>query len=398
MTEPAFLLIALVVLAFALLARRISRTVLTGPMLFLAFGLLIDTFGGVEIVQAEEILHILAEVTLVLVLFSDAATIKFAHVRAHHQWPVRMLVLGIPLAIGLGFLAGALLLPGWPVWEIALLAAVLAPTDAALGQAVITNTAVPERIRQTLSVESGVNDGLSLPAVLFFASVAIGGGHQETPWLLFAAQQIGLGVLIGAGVGFCGALLVRTAADRGLSSDAYEGIAVLTLAFGTYLLADTLGGNGFLAAFCGGLAFGAAIKGRGGFVFEFMDGEGQLLILGTFLFLGATLAPAAIASADPASIALILVSLFVVRPVAVYLSLWRTDATPIAKLFLGWFGPRGLATALFALLVLGEFDLLERGHDLLDLAVLAVLISALLHGVTAAPAARWIAGRQTTER
>lgn len=395
MTETSLLLlVAAAVLAFALLARRIGKTILTGPMLFLALGLLLDRFGGVEIAEAERVLHVLAEVTLVLVLFSDAATISFPDVRAHHQWPGRMLLVGIPLAILFGFLAGWLLLPGWPVWEIALLAAVLAPTDAALGQAVVTNPAVPERIRQTLAVESGVNDGLSLPAVLFFASLAIGGGDHETSWLLFAAQQIGVGILVGAGVGVAGALAVRTAADRGLSSETYEGIAVLSLAFGAYLLADTLGGNGFLAAFCGGLAFGAAMEGRGKFVFEFMDGEGQLLILGTFLLLGASLLPDAIAGAEPLWIVLILVSLFVVRPLAVYLALWRTDAPPVTRLFLGWFGPRGLATALFALLVLGEFDLLQRGQDLLQVALLAVLISAVLHGVSAAPAARWIARRQ----
>ncbi len=396
MSHVSLLVVALAALAFALYAQRIAQSIVTGPMVFLALGLAIDAAGGVEIAAAENILHVLAEITLVLVLFSDAATIDFAKVRRNHLWPERMLLLAIPLAIVFAFAVAWLLLPGWPVWEIALLAAILAPTDAALGQAVVTNAAVPERIRQTLAIESGLNDGLTLPVVLFFASMAVGdlsaNGHPS--WLLFAAQQIGLGTLVGVAVGALGALALSFSAANRLTDDAFEGIAVLGIVATCYFLAHILGGNEFLAAFTGGLAFGAVMRGRCAFVFEFMDSEGQLLVLGTFLLLGATLAPAAIASADFATVALILLSLFAIRPLAVWLSLWRTDARPLTKLFLGWFGPRGLATALFALLVLSEFDLLQRGDDLLNVAILAVLVSALLHGLSAAPAARWIARRE----
>lgn len=396
MSDVSLLLVALVALGFALLARPIARSVVTGPMVFLALGLAIDWSGGVEIVEAEDILHVLAEITLVIVLFSDAATIDFDKVRRHHVWSGRMLLIAIPLAILFGFGLASLLLPGWPVWEVALLAAILAPTDAALGQAVVTNQAVPERIRNTLAIESGLNDGLTLPVVLFFASLAVGGtqgaGHQS--WLLFAAQQIGLGTLVGVSVGAAGAVLLGGAAAKRLTDDAFEGIAVLGIVVACYFFAHLLGGNEFLAAFTGGLAFGAVMRGRCAFVFEFMDSEGQLLVLGTFLLLGATLVPTALASADPGSIVLILLSLFVVRPLAVWISLLGTDAGPLTRLFLGWFGPRGLATALFALLVLSEYDLLTRGDDLLNVAILAVVVSALLHGLTAAPAARWIARRE----
>ncbi|GAB5375896.1 MAG: hypothetical protein AcusKO_23580 [Acuticoccus sp.] len=198
---------------------------------------------------------------------------------------------------------------------------------------------------------------------------------------------------MGVGVGVLGALALATAARRNLSGDAFEGVAVVALIAIAYCLAERIGGNTFIAAFTGGLAFGAVMRGRSNFVFEFMDGDGQLLVLGTFLLLGASLAPEAIASVDLATLALVLVSLFLVRPLAIYLSLIGTDASPVERLFMGWFGPRGLATALFALFIIKEYDILTHRDDLLDIAVVTVLVSALLHGLSAAPAARWIGRR-----
>jgi len=168
------------------------------------------------------------------------------------------------------------------------------------------------------------------------------------------------------------------------------------------LIADWVGGNGFIAAFTGGMAFGATMKKRSTFLNEFMETEGQLLVLGTFLLLGASVAPKALAHVELAWVILILLSLFVVRPAAIWLSLWRTDAPPLAKAFMGWFGPRGLATALFALLVLGQLPGMENSEQILSISVLAVLISAVLHGITAAPGARWFARKlkstETTTR
>ena len=393
MTETSLIIVAVMVFVLALMARPLGRSLITGPMIFLVFGLALDAAGGIRIAEAEQILYLLAEVTLALVLFSDAATIDFDRARRNHIWPERMLVFGIPLAIGLGVAAGLVLLPGWPVWEVAVLAAVLAPTDAALGKAVVSNPAVPERIRQTLTIESGLNDGLVLPAVLFFASVAVGGtdaGGGPDNWLVFAAEQIVFGAAVGAIVGGAGGLAMRLSSDRGLTENAFEGIGVLALAAAAYLSAELVGGNSFLAAFVGGFAFGAVMRTRCAFVFEFMETEGQLLIFGTFLLLGATLLPEAIAALRLDWLLLIGLSLFVVRPAAIWLSLLGTDARPQARLFLGWFGPRGLATALFGLIVLREYDLLTRGQDLLHVAVIATFLSAILHGVSAAPAARWI--------
>ena len=395
MSEAGLLIAAVTIFAYALIARRLSDWILTAPMVFLGLGWGMTEAGLFHVEGAEKALHLLAEATLVIVLFSDAAAVDLVALRKRFVWPERMLLIGLPAAMALGTLAGWILLPGWPIWEVALLAAILAPTDAALGQAVVTNPAVPDRVRRALTVESGLNDGLALPAVLFFGCIAVGGVHDniQSSWLIFAAEQIGLAALSGAAVGWLGGLAMRAASNLRLSTEAFEGVGVLALAGLSYLASTGLGGNGFLAAFVGGLAFGAVMKGRCKFVFEFMETEGQILVLATFLLIGAALLPEAAARIEPVAILLILISLFAVRPAAIWLSLWRTDAAPLTKGFLGWFGPRGLATVLFALLVVGQLDALKHGDEILTIAAIAVALSAVLHGVSAAPGARWYGGK-----
>ncbi|HRX88478.1 MAG TPA: cation:proton antiporter, partial [Steroidobacteraceae bacterium] len=185
------LVIALCTLAFALVAKRLSSTIVTAPMLFIALGVLLATTGLVQHEQAESALHLVAEIALIALLFLDAAQINLQVLRKRHVWPVRMLVLGLPLAILLGTLVAWALLPTWPLVALALVAAILAPTDAALGQAVVTNAVVPARARRALTVESGLNDGLALPIVLLFASLTAQVMEQDaTNWLLFGASQL----------------------------------------------------------------------------------------------------------------------------------------------------------------------------------------------------------------
>jgi len=395
MSEAGLLIAAVAIFAYALIARRLSDWILTAPMVFLGLGWGMTEAGLFHVEGAEKALHLLAEATLVIVLFSDAAAVDLVALRKRFVWPERMLLIGLPAAMALGTIAGWILLPGWPIWEVALLAAILAPTDAALGQAVVTNPAVPDRVRRALTVESGLNDGLALPAILFFGCIAVGGVHNniQTSWLVFAAEQIGLAALSGAAVGWLGGRAMRASAKLRLSTEAFEGVGVLALAGLSYLASTGLGGNGFLAAFVGGLAFGAVMKGRCKFVFEFMETEGQILVLATFLLIGAALLPEAAVHIEPVAILLILVSLFAVRPAAIWLSLWRTDAPPLTKGFLGWFGPRGLATVLFALLVVGQFGALKHGDEILTIAAIAVVLSAVLHGVSASPGAKWYGGK-----
>ncbi len=386
------LIVTMFTVAFTMVARGLSGTIVTAPMLFLGLGWLLSLTGLMPYEQVEETLHLVAEVALIVVLFLDAAQTNLRALLVRHVWPIRMLAVGLPLTIVLGTLAAFPFLPGWPLAAVALVAAILAPTDAALGQVVVTNPAVPERVRRALTVESGLNDGLALPAVLLLASLAAVAEGEPTNWILFAVKQVVLGPAVGIAFGLVGGRILLFAKARALTSDAFEGIGALALAGSAYLGATAIGGNGFIAAFAAGLAFGFVVKDRCKFVFEFTEGEGQLLTWAAFLLFGLALVPDALTHLTPASLTIILVSLFVVRPVAIWLSLIGTDAAPITRAFFGWFGPRGLATALFSLLIVDRVAP-EIAEPVLALAVNAVWISALLHGISAAPAAKWYGKR-----
>ncbi|MEM9277761.1 MAG: cation:proton antiporter [Pseudomonadota bacterium] len=378
---------------FAMVANRLSKTILTAPMIFIGFGFAMAQTGILPEVAMEETLHLVAEVTLIILLFLDAAQTDFPALRKRFVWPARMLLIGLPLAVLIGTLAAWPLLPGWPIVAIALVAAILAPTDAALGQTVVTNPIVPERARRALTVESGLNDGLALPLILLFASLTAEVTDQQgTNWFLFGSQQLILGPICGAIGGIVSARILIWAKDNNHTADIYEGVGAIALAIAIYLGATAVGGNGFIAAFVGGLFFGAFVKGRCKFVYEFTESEGQGLTWAAFFLIGLLLLPEALHHLTWQTFAIILISLFVVRPLAIWISLIGTDASTSTKLFFGWFGPRGLATALFALIVVREINS-ELGDPILHLSVNAVWISALLHGISAIPASKYYASK-----
>ena len=383
-------------LAFGLASGRLQGTMLTGPMLFAAFGVVAGpAFAGLISMQiSNEGLHLLAEATLILVLFSDAAGIDLRSLVRDHDFPVRMLIFGMPMTIALGALAALALLPELFVWEALLLAAILAPTDAALGQAILLDRTVPVRIRQALNVESGLNDGIALTLVLAFAAFA--SMHQESNdvshWPLFALQQITLGPVAGIVVGFAGAKLIALCHRTGWLSESGEGICALALAFAAYALAEFVHGNGFVAAFVGGLVFGNTLKLRCRFLYEFAETEGQILILLTFMAFGIVMIPQAWPGVDAAMIVFAIMALTVVRMIPVSLSLLGTGVRPATSLFLGWFGPRGLASILFSLLILENADIAHK-NELIVAIVLTVSMSILAHGISAGPWSRWYGNR-----
>jgi NhaP-type Na+/H+ or K+/H+ antiporter len=392
MDTHGFAVIAAGVVLFGLVSKRLEGTIITAPMVFAVFGLLIGeaVFGLAHLDFGHGFIHGLAEVTLILVLFSDAARIDLRQLRRDHNLPVRMLLIGLPLAIVLGTLVGLVLPLGLSFWEAALLAAILAPTDAALGQSVVSSRLVPTRIRQALNVESGLNDGIALPLVLLFACLAsaANAGEAEQNWILFGAMQVTLGPLAGVVIGGLGAWLIDRAAANGWMEESYEGLAILGVAFLAFAGAEITGGNGFIAAFVGGLVFGNRVRGRCGFVFEFAEAEGQLLTLLTFLIFGAAILPQAAGDIGWAAPAYTVLSLTVVRMLPITLSLFGAGVRLPTVGFLGWFGPRGLASILFALFVLEEAPMPAADH-ILAVTIVTVAFSILAHGVTAAPAARW---------
>lgn len=392
LTPELLLVIMAAMVAFSLTGKAIGRTILTLPILFTAFGFAMSE--PLNHAASQAFLHegkrTLAEVTLVLVLFADASHVRFRQLRMNWQIPARMLVIGMPLGIALGTLVAFWLNPASGLAMALLTAAVLTPTDAALGQTVVTSPDVPEHLRETINVESGLNDGLALPFVLLGAILASSqiGSAAGTGGLAFGAvTQIVLGPLAGIAVGWGMARVMDAAQSRDLMAEAAGGVVFLVTAFAAFLLAEVIGGNGFIAAFVGGMVFGNTYRHDIHFISEFMEGAGQILTMLAFLVFGAFLLPVGLEHATPQVLVLAVLFLTVVRMAPIYLSLWGSGLSSGEKLFVGWFGPRGLASILFTLIMMDEFDF--PGEDeLLACVSMTVALSVLMHGMSAAPLAR----------
>ena len=355
------------------------------PMLCLASGFALFHFGRVPLEVSQGAMIIVAEITLAIVLFVEASRLTSSTFEDNGLWPTRMLSIGLPLAIILGTGIVLLLLPQFGIWEAALIAALLAPTDAALGRSVFSSSAVPRRLRETLTVESGLNDGLALPAIIFLACAAVGFDHtlNQGSWLWFAFKQVAFGVLLGAAVGAAGGRLSHISVERGWAQEDNTEIFGLLIVGIAYLSADLAGGNGFVSVFVCGILFGPQAKDCARRTREFLDTDGQLLMMVTFFYIGAIMLPAGLPHVDWRVASLVLLSLFVVRPLAIAISLIRAGVTAREVVFLGWFGPRGLATALFTLILLDEFVGELPLQTLQATAGLAVALSAILHGTSA---------------
>lgn len=388
----ALFAVALFLLAFGSISGRIGRTVVTPPMLFVLFGFLLGNSGlhWLDVEKDHPLIHLLAELTLVLVLFTDAARVDVKRLKRDHNIPLRMLLFGLPLCMLFGALVALPLFPHLGLWSAMVLGVVLAPTDAALGQAVVSSDRVPQRIRQALNVESGLNDGLALPVLLFFICLAM---HMEqvdeSNFLITAAQQLVVGTLIGIAVGYAGGRLVSRAHAAEWMNHEFVALSAIGLAILAYAGAELLGGNGFIGAFVAGVALGNTItRPCGQILLEFGETEGQFLTLLTFLFFGALMVPPTLPHINGPILLYTLLSLTVVRIVPVVLSLLGLDLNRATLFFLGWFGPRGIATIIYGLLLLEESHL-EHREELFNIAVTVVLASVFVHGFSAWPAVQW---------
>lgn len=400
MTTPGVLLLILLAAfaLYALLSKAIDRSILTLPLIFTALGLLLSepvthhTNGAV----LDTGTRLLAEVTLILILFSDASHVRFAELRKNWRLPARMLIIGMPLSVALGTIVVFSLNPAEGFAMALLTAAVLTPTDAALGQAVLNSPDVPLNLRETINVESGLNDGLALPFVLLGALlVSSEMGQADTGSLAIAsAVQVVIGPLAGIAVGWIMARLTDAAQNRDFMGEAAGGIVFVSTAFAAYLLSGQIGGNGFIAAFVAGMVFGNCYRHDIHFITDFMEDVGQLLTMAAFLVFGAILLPSGLAHVTPQVILLAVLFLTVVRMLPIFVSLTGTGIGVRDKLFLGWFGPRGLASILFTLIILDEFDL-PGEQELLACVSLTVAMSVVLHGLSATPLAKRMARRQS---
>ncbi|WP_034271590.1 cation:proton antiporter domain-containing protein [Haloechinothrix halophila] len=391
------LVLAGLVLAYGLVSGRTSGSPVTAPMVFVAAGLVLGD-AGLDVLSgdvSEGAVRVLAEATLVLVLFTDAVRIDLSALRREYHFPLRLLAIGLPVAVVLGTAAAVLIFPAFGLWDAALVAAVLVPTDAALGAAVIADRRLPVRLRQTLNVESGLNDGLALPVVMLFVALAAsaqGDIGSTGSWVWFMLRQIGLGVAVGVVVGNVGGWLLRRMDQAGWVTATYRRLAVLALAGLAYGGAEVATGNGFVAAFVAGLCFGSVAREQCPYVHEFAEREGELLTVATFAMFGAVIIGPRLPEVGVSVVLYAVVSLVVVRLAAVAVAMIGSGVRAETVLFLGWFGPRGLASILFALLVVERAGV-AVANDVLVIAGATVLLSVYAHGISASPWARGFARR-----
>jgi NhaP-type Na+/H+ or K+/H+ antiporter len=381
--------VAASLIVWGLASASLQRLDISAPMLFVGLGLLCaNPLGLVDVSAHSGALHSLAEITLALILFSDAARVNLRVLARDAGVPARLLFLGLPLSIALGTAFAGLLFPGVNAFVLAAIAASVAPTDAALGAQVVEDPHVPERIRRILNVESGLNDGIATPFVSFFLATAVSElSSHPAKSVLGALGDLGFGALVGIAVGAGGGWLLQQATARGWADPSYRAITVVALALFAFAAADQLGVNGFIAAFVGGLAFGTVfVPEQRDTVLNFDAGMGSLLSLIVWFLFGAFLV-SALDVLTWQSFVFAALALTVMRMLPVAISLLRSglDASTVA--FIGWFGPRGLASVVFGLVVADA--LTGKDADLaLSVISLTVVASVVAHGLSARPFAR----------
>jgi len=389
MSEWLLPTVAVLLIGYAAVSGRLQSTEITQAMVFVALGLLVGNriLQLVEVDTANQYVRLLAEATLALVLFTDAVRVKLGSLRRESALPARLLGLGLPLTIVAGTLAGLVLFPQLNLWTAAALATILAPTDAALGLPVVTNKRLPSRIRQGLNVESGLNDGVCVPLLIIFLTIAQaeeGVGHVEP--LKVVLEEIGFGVLGGVAAGVLGAWVLGVFARRGWIEGTWQQIIAVATTLLAYTVAAGLGGSGFIAAFTAGIVFGAVAGERAEHSTFLAEQSGELLNAVTFLLFGAVLLGPALGELDWRVALYAVGSLTLVRMLPVALAMLGTGMRRVTIGFLGWFGPRGLASIVFVLILVEETDLPERSL-MLTVVTLTVALSVYAHGLTAWPGA-----------
>ncbi len=372
-------------------------------MAFMLVGLAFGQAGlGIVSIEIDNaVLEGFGELTLGFILFADAASTNSRNLVREALIPKRLLLVALPLTILLGAATAMILFPNLGWQEAALIAAILAPTDAALGLAVVTSRYVPERIRQAILVESGLNDGLALPAVLLFAALAFSmmgiEGHGVGYWIGFAARQIIVGVIVGAIAGGLLGKFIHFADEREWIAHAFRNLTCIGVAVLTLFCAHIAGGNGFIAAFVGGLVFGSFCSKRAGSLTNFVEEEGQLFSLIIFFFFGAVLLPSAFSHFTTVCVLYAVLSLTVIRMAPTALSLVGLKLKLPSTLFIGWFGPRGLASILF-LLIAVEHEEMGRFSEIEAIVYVTVFLSVILHGATAAPFSKLYGGTAAAKK
>lgn len=386
--------------AYGLFSEKIEHSALTAPILFTAAGMIaLTAFPGFKDFEGDlEVFLTVAEMGLVLLLFTDAARIDLRILADIRNLPVRLLGIGLPLTILLGAIAAKLVFPEISIWEAAILAAILSPTDAGLGEVIVKSPEVPTKVRQSLNVEAGLNDGLAVPFLLFFMALAESekSGHT-TKLTQFIVEQLGFGVLVGLGIGLVGGWLLGLAHKKGWMAKSFQHLGIVALPLLCVTQSTAVGASMFIAAFVAGLAVQVKYKKAGDHSIEFTEQWGHLLNIAVFFLFGLLVAREW-SNLSLASALYAVLSLTVIRMIPVALALIGSGMNKATVGFIGWFGPRGLASIVLGLVYLEH----QSGHG--DTAVIrtavmtTVLISIFAHGLSAGPGIKFLAGRTQGEK
>ncbi|WP_421289358.1 cation:proton antiporter [Aeromonas veronii] len=382
--------IAAFLLLYSLIAGRFESKLVNGPLLFLLTGWLLGP-GGLELLSLSidsAGIKLLAELTLVIVLFNDAANTNWQVLLANRQLPIRLLLIGLPLTLLCGALFGHWIFPDLPLLEMAILSTILAPTDAALGKAVVSNPAVPAPVREGLNQESGLNDGICVPVLLLLlALIAPTEQHAGTARLAITLmlEEIGIGLLVAFVLTSLTIRLLKISYLNGWQLPLWRQLTMPGLALLCFALAQTLGGSGFIAAFVGGLFIGHRLGEHKHAYMDSCEGYGDLLSVVIWMVFGATLMPILPELLHWQYWLYAIASLTLLRMVPVWLSLIGTGLKPELKLFIGWFGPRGLASIVFAVMVLQNEPSLIGQRPIIATVLCTIILSVILHGLTANP-------------
>lgn len=392
------LVLAVLVLGYAVVSERVNRSFIAPALIFLLLGMGLGPFGlGVlEAGAGTEGYTVLAQLALTVILFNQAAKLRLDRIRVHGPVTLRLLIVGIPLTVLLGALTATLLLPVLPWWEAVCVAAIVAPTEAALIEALLEDRRIPERVRHALSVESGFYDGFALAILL--TALALASEHtadtdsSDVNWAWFMLSTEFASLLAGAAVGLIGGLVVAWSRRHEWMSDTWAQLATLALAFVCFQLGEQIEASGFVAAFTGGLAFSLITRRRTDedIPTQVSDAAAQLLELMVFAMFGAFAVIDGWLRADWRVVLFAVLALFAVRILTVLVSLVRTDLPMSDRWFIGWFGPRGIGTVVLGLLVINRGEI-ENTELISTVVVVTVTLSLLLHSLTIAPGIRRLA-------
>ncbi|MDF1880038.1 cation:proton antiporter [Sulfurimonas sp. MAG313] len=386
---PFILVVSLIVFLYGLFSKKLETLNISGPMIFLIVGVIVSPLGFdiANLSIDANIVKNIAEIALVLVLFTDSASINIKTFK--HKWKVsaRLLTIGLPLTIVFSTYSATFFFPSESLVNLLLMALILAPTDAALGKAVVLDKAIPEKIRQNINVESGLNDGIVFPMII--TTILIISSHQElgeqNDWMIFLVKQISLGLIFGALTGMIGGKFLSFVVQKHWISDAYRNLAPVSLALLSCYIAEFFGGNGFISAFVAGMFFGNYSKLIDAKSEVFLESEGEVLILISFTIFGLTFIPETIDHWNLDILLYSLCSLTVFRMLPVALSLIGLKLSLASKLFIGWFGPRGIASILYIMIVAHKIEDVNGHETLYSVVTLTILLSIILHGLSAKP-------------